>query len=409
MPAPLAAGLLLAAAYLVGSIPVGYLVGRSRGVNLFHEGSGNVGATNAGRVLGRKIGLLVFALDFLKGALPVAAIEPLARALDPVLPASLAVPHLLPVGAALAAFLGHLFPVFLAFRGGKGVATGAGAVAVLVPGPFVAAFAVWFLVVLTTRLVSLGSLIAAVALSAVRLLTTTNPFGRDAIGVTAFCLVGSLLVVWKHRSNIARLVSGTEHPIGEFAMRKPLVRVVHVLAVGIWFGGAGFFNYTAAGLFRTFEEVVASAPSDRTAGVPIVPPESDPVRKRAVEKNLARALAGAAVGPMFPAYFAMQAVCGIAAVATALTWLRADGGRRIHRVRVWVTAVGLLTVLLGSAISAVVSDLRVKRFDADGTVAAEAIRSFDTWHAVSLGLSFVTIVLAGVALALAAQLPRDEP
>jgi hypothetical protein len=111
---------------------------------------------------------------------------------------------------------------------------------------------------------------------------------------------------------------------------------------------------------------------------------------------------------MFPAYFAMQAVCALIAVATAWTWFRADGGRRVHRVRVWVTAVGLVTILIGSAISAVVSDLRLKRFDADPTVAADAVRAFDTWHAVSLVLSFVTIVLACVALALAAQLPRDD-
>jgi acyl-phosphate glycerol 3-phosphate acyltransferase len=408
MPPLLAAGLLVAAGYLVGSIPVGYLVGRARGVNLFREGSGNIGATNAGRILGRKYGLLVFALDFLKGAVPVAAAEPVARSIDPSIIESLAVPQLLPVGAALAAFLGHLFPVFLGFNGGKGVATGAGTVAVLVPGPFAMALISWVLVVLITRMVSLGSLIAALVLSAVRLLFTPDPFGRSAIAVTLFSLVGSLLVIWKHRTNITRLFAGIESRIGDFPMRRALIRTVHVIAVGLWFGGAGFFNYAAAGMFRTFEEVVVTAPSDRTANVPVVPPESDPVRKQAVEKNLARALAGAAVGPIFPAYFAMQAVCGIAAVATAATWLRADGGRRVHRVRVWVTGVGLITVLIGSAVSAVVSDLRVKRFAADPTVAAEAVEAFNSWHAVSLGLSSVTILLAGIALALAAHMPRDD-
>jgi acyl-phosphate glycerol 3-phosphate acyltransferase len=408
MPPLLAAGLLVATAYLVGSIPVGYLVGRARGVNLFREGSGNIGATNAGRILGRKYGILVFALDFLKGAVPVTAVEPVARSIDPSIIESLAVSQLLPVGAALAAFLGHLFPVFLGFHGGKGVATGAGTVAVLVPGPFALALISWLLVVLCTRIVSLGSLIAALVLSAVRLLVSPEPFGRSAIAVTLFCLVGSLLVIWKHRTNITRLFDGTESRIGDFPMRRALIRTVHVLAVGLWFGGAGFFNYAAAGMFRTFEEVVATAPSDRTANVPIVPPESDPERKKVVEKNLARALAGAVVGPIFPAYFAMQAVCGTAAVATASTWLRADGGQRMHRVRVWVTSVGLITVLIGSAVSALVSDLRVKRFAADPTVATEAVEAFNSWHAVSLGLSFVTILLAGIALALAANLPRND-
>src|SRR5262245_3184136 len=127
MSSGLTAGLLAVASYFVGSIPVGYLVGRARGVNLFHHGSGNIGATNVGRVLGRKVGLTVFVLDFVKGAAPVAAIDPVARAIDPALPDTLAPLHVLSVAAALATFLGHLFPITLRFRGGKGVATGAGA------------------------------------------------------------------------------------------------------------------------------------------------------------------------------------------------------------------------------------------------------------------------------------------
>src|SRR3954447_6458190 len=105
--------LALVVAYLIGAIPFGWLIARSRGIDIFHAGSGNIGATNVGRVLGRKFGLLVFVLDFLKGAVPVAVAKRFDAGAD-----------WLPVAAGLAAFVGHMFPVYLHFRGGKGVATG---------------------------------------------------------------------------------------------------------------------------------------------------------------------------------------------------------------------------------------------------------------------------------------------
>src|SRR4051812_32222920 len=119
----------LIAAYLIGSVPFGWLIARARGVNIFAVGSGNIGATNVGRVLGRKFAILVFALDFAKGAIPVAAVSLLpAEAQD-----AFGLPEALRVGVALCTFLGHLFPLYLGFRGGKGAATGAGTVFVLVP------------------------------------------------------------------------------------------------------------------------------------------------------------------------------------------------------------------------------------------------------------------------------------
>src|SRR6478752_3473597 len=147
--------LALVAAYLIGAIPFGWLIARARGVDLFHAGSGNIGATNVGRVLGRKYGLLVFALDFAKGAVPVAITGRLPTGLDE----ALGLPDALRVGVALSAFLGHLFPVYLGFRGGKGVATGAGTVFVLVPGPAALAVLAWAAVVGATRTVSLGSVV----------------------------------------------------------------------------------------------------------------------------------------------------------------------------------------------------------------------------------------------------------
>src|SRR3954452_9358442 len=110
---PLTPFVVILLSYLLGAVPFGYVIAKLRGVDIFTAGSGNIGATNVGRVLGRKFGLLVFVLDFLKGAVPTAVVR-----------------HVLPdepwaaVAAGLAAFVGHMFPVYLRFRGGKGVATG---------------------------------------------------------------------------------------------------------------------------------------------------------------------------------------------------------------------------------------------------------------------------------------------
>src|SRR5436853_2081253 len=119
-PLPIILGVLLS--YFLGAVPFGYLIARARGVDILHAGSGNIGATNVGRILGKRFGLLVFALDFAKGAVPTfLCLRWLGVTAG--------------VTAGLAAFIGHLFPVYLRFRGGKGVATGAGVVAGLFPLP----------------------------------------------------------------------------------------------------------------------------------------------------------------------------------------------------------------------------------------------------------------------------------
>jgi acyl-phosphate glycerol 3-phosphate acyltransferase len=407
MSPAVAAVVLLAAAYLVGALPFGYLVGRLRGVDLFKEGSGNIGATNVGRVLGRRFGFLVFVLDFLKGAVPVAAVVPLAAALAPGADVALGPPDVLRVATAGLAFLGHLFPVYLGFRGGNGVATGAGTVFVLVPGPAALAVFGWVVVLFASRIVSLASLGAVTILVIARMVGTPAPFAAESVPVTLYLLVGTGFVVVKHRGNIARFVAGTENRIGDFAMRDTLVRGLHVLALGMWFGGAGFFNFvTAPSIFESFKEVVETAPSDRTAGVQIVPADTPSEKAEDVKKNLANALAGSAVGPVFPKYFAMQAVCGLIALVTALSWWNAEPDRRVHRRRVYLIAVAVLTVAVGWPISNYVSELRPQRFDPTKSVAEAATAAFAQWHRVSLLLSFVTVALAGVALALAAKLPN---
>ena len=386
----------LALAYFVGALPFGYLVGRARGVNLFNAGSGNVGATNAARVLGPRFGVLVFILDFLKGAIPVATAVPLADALG-----GTTAPDMLRVGAAALAFLGHLFPVYLGFRGGKGVATGAGTVCVLAPGPAAVAILTWVVVLFASRIVSLASIAAVMILVLARLLITPASFASAALPVTLYLLIGTAFVVLKHRGNVVRLITGSESRIGDFPMRDTVVRGLHILALGLWFGGAAFFNFgTAIAIFASFKEVVNAGPSDRTAHETIIPADASQPRKDA----LARALAGAAVGPVFPRYFAMQALCGVVALITALSWWKAGG---VHRWRVYLVALALLTVAVGWPISEEISRLRPMRFGTD-TEAAAARAAFDNWHVASLLLSVVTVILAGVSLALAARLPAGR-
>src|SRR5437868_12644353 len=167
-------------AYLLGAVPFGYLIGRWRGVDLFRAGSGNIGATNVGRVLGRRFGILVFLLDFAKGALPALAASAWASRHELDLP-----PDTLPASAAVAAFLGHLFPVYLRFHGGKGVATGAGIIVVLAPVPAMGALLTWVAVVCASAYVSLASVTAAIVLCVLQLLTE-GPFAPGHVTITLF-------------------------------------------------------------------------------------------------------------------------------------------------------------------------------------------------------------------------------
>ena len=398
--------LLLFCAYLIGAVPFGYLIGRARGVDLFQAGSGNIGATNAGRVLGRKIGALVFLLDFLKGAVPVAVVHPMARSLAPGAETALGQPDVLRVGAAALAFLGHLFPVYLGFRGGKGIATGAGTMFVLVPGPTAIALVSWIVVLLTTRIVSLASLVAVTILVLAHLGRTPAPLDPASLPITLYLLAATAMVFLKHRGNIRRLLAGNENRIGDFTMRQPILRMIHVLALGLWFGGAAFFSFVTAPLiFQSFEQVVKTAPSDRTANEVILTPSGDAKKDADRKKDLASALAGSAVGPVFPWYFGMQAVCAVLALLTSLAWVREAG--RIHRWRTGVLLAGVLTIALAWTTGERVSQLREQRFDPNQTVAQAARAAFPSVHLVSLLLSFVTVGLAGAALAMAARLPQE--
>src|SRR6516164_9253537 len=252
--------------YLVGAIPFGYLVARWRGVDIFHAGSGNIGATNVGRILGRRFGILVFLLDFAKGALPVLVATRALPAADGL------TPDVLGVTAGVAAFLGHLFPVYLRFRGGKGVATGAGIVTVLMPGPALAALAAWALLVTATRYVSLASLAAAALLCGLRLSLTPHQWAPEQRVVSGFCLAAVALVFARHRGNIRRLFQGTENRLQEAPAMVQFGKVVHVLALGLWFGTVVFFTITGAVLFPPSRRRRPSPPTSARSGSRCRPP-----------------------------------------------------------------------------------------------------------------------------------------
>ena len=190
--------LLLAGAYLLGSIPFSFLVARLFGVkDVRSVGSGNVGATNVMRQAGKTAGLIAFALDAAKGALAALLVQRFEDPASPVVPA-----------AAAMAVLGHMYPVWLGFRGGKGVATGAGAFLPLAPHATLAALLAFALALALTRYVSVASIVGALSLAVAVLISPATP----ALRMSAVAL--AVFIVFKHRANLRRLAAGTESRLG---------------------------------------------------------------------------------------------------------------------------------------------------------------------------------------------------
>jgi glycerol-3-phosphate acyltransferase PlsY len=202
-------GLTFLAAYLLGSIPTGYLVGRARGVDIRTVGSKNMGATNVFRTVGKTLGILVLLADAAKGWLAVVWLAPLmGHAFSPE-----AIPAGLKVVAGVGAILGHNYTCWLQFKGGKGIATTGGVFLALAPWALLMALAAWIIVFAATRYVSVASLTAAVVLPVATWFTTPDLALKVVVG-----LVGAM-AIWKHRKNIERLRAGTESRI-EFGKKK---------------------------------------------------------------------------------------------------------------------------------------------------------------------------------------------
>jgi glycerol-3-phosphate acyltransferase PlsY len=186
----------VALAYLVGSIPFSFLVARRRGIDLRVAGSGNVGAANVFRTSGIVMGVTAMCLDAAKGVVAVLLAERMTA--DTVVP----------IAAGVASIVGHIYPVWLGFRGGKGVATAAGVFAVVAPTAFAIATVVFVIAVSATRYVSVGSLAGAVTIAVVTLLSDVPP------ALTTAAVLTTMLIIHRHRENLTRLIAGTERRVG---------------------------------------------------------------------------------------------------------------------------------------------------------------------------------------------------
>jgi acyl phosphate:glycerol-3-phosphate acyltransferase len=191
--------------YLLGSIPFGYLAGRIGGIDIRKCGSGNVGATNVMRTLGKSYGYPVFVADFLKGFGAVKMSLLIATRVQ----SEWNSPEMFGILAAISSVIGHSFPVWLHFKGGKGVATSAGALFALAPVAALVGAAIWILTFWLTRYVSVASVAAAAALPLIILITTwLSEHGGKSLFYSSVCLAA--VVIWGHRSNLSRLIRGTE-------------------------------------------------------------------------------------------------------------------------------------------------------------------------------------------------------
>ena len=193
---PLLLSLLMAAAYLMGSIPCGLLIARLKGVDLQKVGSGNIGATNVYRCVGKAWGVAAFVLDAVKGFVPAFVFPRLMESSPPWLG----------LACGIAAVAGHNWPVWLKFKGGKGVSTSAGMLLGIAPAAVGIGFAVFALTVALTRFVSLGSILAAVAVAG----SGVWLYGADNRLLAGALILMGLLVIVKHRANVGRLLKGTE-------------------------------------------------------------------------------------------------------------------------------------------------------------------------------------------------------
>lgn len=203
----LAGAVLVLLSYLVGSIPWGLLIGKLNGIDIREHGSGNIGATNVRRVLGKRVGALCLTLDVLKGLLPVvAAIAVCRSAGQPV--------DVVPALCAAGTVAGHVWPFTLGFKGGKGVATTIGAILAVAPYSVILALLTWFGVFWAWRYVSLASICAALMLPASAAALQAAGLVQVTVAAHLLLVLLALLIVVRHRSNLRRLLRGEEYRFG---------------------------------------------------------------------------------------------------------------------------------------------------------------------------------------------------
>lgn len=416
--------LTMLGSYLLGAIPFGYLIAKAKGINIFEKGSGNIGATNVGRWLGKRIGFLVFVLDFLKGALPTFLAGFVPESMQETM-----IPHLFPVMAGLSAFLGHCFPVYLKFRGGKGVATGAGVVTILMPLATLTALVTWFIIVSVTWQVAIASIAAPITICAVHIGRTSQPFASSAILITAFALGITLLIIIRHHSNIRNLLNGQERILKDPRLMFNIGKVIHMMALALWFGMGMFFTWVVAfALFGSFESVAALDANERPLWLPLaqeyeksvsVEPTGKTQRPKPLRILQGRQAAGHAISPMFDSYFTIQMICAVIVVATAVGWTFRSKLSKRHRWRGIVVTLALITVMVGWWMEKKVSHLRTERAIKTSELLKSAKsldlsegfpgdREFTRWHVASIFVNLGTLAFLIAAVALAVFLPSME-
>jgi glycerol-3-phosphate acyltransferase PlsY len=191
--------ILLGISFLLGSLPFGFWVGKSQGIDIRKHGSGNIGSTNVSRVLGKKWGFFVFGLDFLKGWGAVFLTEKWAQIDDPTMI------HAWAVGAALLVIIGHNYTPWLGFKGGKGIASSAGVLLALMPWALLVGGVTWGILMKVTKTVSIASLAACVVVP-----TATWFLYPGEKSLFLFAFLAGAMGIWRHRSNIRRLIAGEE-------------------------------------------------------------------------------------------------------------------------------------------------------------------------------------------------------
>lgn len=185
-------------AYIVGATPFGFLAGKMKGIDIRQHGSGNIGATNVLRVLGKPVGITVLVLDVMKGLVPVIVAKLVSDS------------SLVHIATAMAAILGHNYTFWLGFKGGKGIATTGGAILPIMPWALIAAVLGWIIVLKISRYVSLASIAAALIIP-LTLVVENLITGTWEWNIFGFGMFVCLLAIWKHRSNIGRLIRGEEN------------------------------------------------------------------------------------------------------------------------------------------------------------------------------------------------------